>query len=386
MTAYPHAARAAVLRAVGEPMTVETIRLRAVGPGDVRVRIEQTGVCHSDLSLANGKLAQKLPAVLGHEACGTVVEAGAEVTNVEVGERVILLWITPCRHCYACTHGQPYLCDTASAGSSEVYALDADGEPVYPGLAVGSFAEQTVVPCNSVVPVPDDIETEVAALLGCAVMTGVGAVMRTAQVEPDSSVLVIGLGGVGLSALQGARLAGASTIIAVDRHAAKAEPARAAGATDFVPADEDMKKAVRGLTGGRGADFTFDCVGLAQTIRDAWSLTRRGGSLTVVGIGGKDDVVSFSALEMFYFARTVQVCVAGCIDGSADLPWFFELIRSGKLELRGLVTGNGRLTDVNQTLEVLASGEAVRTLLAPGRADRAPEAGATGMSETGAIT
>jgi len=365
--AYPHEVRAAVLRAVGEPMRLETIRLRAVGPRDVRVRIEQTGVCHSDLSLANGKLAQKLPAVLGHEACGTVVEAGAEVTNVQVGDRVILLWITPCRHCYACTHGQPYLCDTASSGSSEVYAVAADGEPVYPGLAVGSFAEQTVVPCNSVVPVPDDIGSEAAALLGCAVMTGVGAVMRTAQVEPDSSVLVIGLGGVGLSVLQGARLAGASTIIAVDRHAAKAQAARAAGATHFVPADEDMKKAVRGLTGGRGADFAFDCVGLAQTIRDAWSLTRRGGALTVVGIGGKDDVVSFSALEMFYFARTLHVCVAGSIDGSADLPWFFELIRSGKLDPGGLVTGHGRLTDVNQKLELLASGEAMRTLLAPGR-------------------
>lgn len=354
-----------MLRAVGEPMTVETIRLRAVGPGDVRVRIEQTGVCHSDLSLANGKLAQKLPAVLGHEACGTVLEVGDEVTNVEVGERVILLWITPCRHCYACTHGQPYLCDTASAGSSEVYAVDADGEPVYPGLAVGSFAEQTVVSCNSVVPVPDDIETEVAALLGCAVMTGVGAVTRTAQVEPGSSVLVIGLGGVGLSVLQGARLAGASTIIAVDRHAAKAEPARAAGATDFVAADEDMKKAVRGLTGGRGADFSFDCVGGSKTIRDAWSMTRRGGSVTVVGIGASDDMVSFSALELWHFARALHVSVAGSIDASADMPWFFDLIRSGKLHLSGLVTGHGRLTDVNSALDVLASGEAVRTLLAP---------------------
>lgn len=363
--AYPHAIRAAVLRTLGEPMTVETIRLRAVGPGDVRVRIEQTGVCHSDLSLSTGKLAQRLPAVLGHEACGTIVERGAEVADVEVGQRVIVLWITPCRHCHACTHGQPYLCDTASARSSEPYALGSDGERVYPGLSVGSFAEQTVVPRESVVPVPDDIDTEVAALLGCAVTTGVGAALRTAQVDAGASVVVLGLGGVGLSVLEGARLAGASTIIAVDRNTAKAQQASAAGATSFVPADEQMKKAVRALTGGRGADFTFDCVGSAQTIRDAWSLACRGGCATIVGIGGKDDVVSFSALELFYFARTLRVCVAGSIDGSADMPWFFDLIRSGKLELGGLVTGHGGLADVNDALDTLASGEAVRTLLAP---------------------
>ncbi len=365
--AYPHEVRAAVLRAIGEPMAVESIRLRAVGPGDVRVRIEQTGVCHSDLSVSTGKLTQQLPAVLGHEACGTIVEVGTAVTDVDIGQRVILLWITPCRHCYACTHGQPYLCDTASARSSEPYALSGDGEPVYPGLTVGSFAEQTVVPRNSVVPVPDDIDTDDAALLGCAVTTGVGAALRTAQVGSESSVLVLGLGGVGLSVLQGARLAGAATIIAADRNTEKAEHARAAGATSFVAADEDMKQAVRRLTEGRGADFTFDCVGASQTIRDAWSMTRRGGSVTVVGIGANDDMVSFSALELWYFARALHVSVAGSIDGSADMPWFFDLIRAGELDLSGLVTGRGRLTDVNRALDVLASGEAVRTLIAPSR-------------------
>lgn len=144
-------------------MTVETVRLKAVGPGDVRVRIDRTGVCHSDLSLATGTLAQPLPAVLGHEACGTVVEAGAEVTDLAVGQRVILLWITPCRRCFSCTSGQPYLCETGSARSGEPYAVTTDGEPVYPGLTVGSFAEQTVVPRGAVVAVPDDIDIADAA-------------------------------------------------------------------------------------------------------------------------------------------------------------------------------------------------------------------------------
>ena len=363
---YPHAVRAALLRAVGEPMTIETIHLKAVEPGDVRVRIEQTGVCHSDLSLATGKLAQNLPAVLGHEACGTVVETGTGVTDLAVGQRVILLWITPCRTCFACTHDQPHLCETGSSRSTQPYALTESGEPVYPGLTVGSFAEQTVLPRGAVVGVPDDITTADAALLGCAVTTGVGAAIHTAHVTPESSVLVIGLGGVGLSVLQGARIAGASTIIAVDRNPDKADQALAAGATHFVPADDQTKKAVRGLTDKRGADFGFDCVGAPPTIRDAWSLTRRGGSVTLVGIGGKDDTVPFSALELFHFARTLRGCVAGSVDAEADLPQFFDWVRSGQLGLRGLVTGHGVLTDVNHALDELAAGRGVRTLLEPG--------------------
>ncbi|GAA2881294.1 Zn-dependent alcohol dehydrogenase [Pseudonocardia halophobica] len=363
---YPHEVRAAVLREAGAPMSVETIRLKAVGPTDVRVRIERTGVCHSDLSLATGKLAQPLPAVLGHEACGTVVETGPKVTDLQAGQRVILLWITPCRGCYPCTHGQPHLCENGSSRSTEPYAVTADGEPVYPGLTVGSFAEETVVPRGALVPVPDDIDTADAALLGCAVMTGVGAVTHTAKVTEGASVLVVGLGGVGLSVLQGARLAGASTVIAVDRNVDKAAQATAAGATHFVPADEGTKKAVRGLTGGRGADFTFDCVGSSRTIRDIWGLTRRGGTAVVVGIGGKDDTVSFSALELFHFARTLQGCVAGSVDAEADMPRFFDWVRSGELDLRGLVTGHGSLADVNHALDELAAGRGVRTLLTPG--------------------
>lgn len=363
---YPHTVRAAVLREVGAPMSVELIRLRAVGPGDVRVRIDSTGVCHSDLSLATGRLAQPLPAVLGHEAAGTVVETGSEVTDLVEGQRVILLWITPCRRCFACTNGQPYLCENGSARAGEPYALTGDDLPVYPGLTVGSFAEQTVVPRGAVVPVPDDIDTEDAALLGCAVMTGVGAATHTAQVTGGSSVLVVGLGGVGLSVLQGARLAGATTIVAVDRNTDKKQQAEAAGATHFVPADDTTKKAVRGLTGGRGADFTFDCVGSSRTIRDVWGMTRRGGTTVVVGIGGKDDTVQFSALELFHFARTLSGCVAGSVDAEADMPRFFDWVRQGRLDLRGLVTGHGELADVNQALDELAAGRGVRTLLAPG--------------------
>lgn len=354
-----------MLRAVGEPMSVETIRLRAVGPGDVRVRIDRTGVCHSDLSLATGKLAQPLPAVLGHEACGTVVEVGAGVTDLRPGHRVVLLWITPCGHCFHCTIGEPHLCETGSARAAEPYALTESGEPVYPGLTVGSFAEQTVVPRAAVVAVPDDVDSADAALLGCAVTTGVGAVTKTAQVTQGASVLVIGVGAVGISVLQGARLAGAGTVVAVDRNTDKAAQARAAGATEFVAADDGTRAAVRRLTGGRGADFAFDCVGSARTIRDMWSMTRRGGTATVVGIGGRDETVSFSALELFHFARTLRGCVAGSLDAATDLPLFFDRVRTGTLDLRGLVTGHGGLADVDHALAELAAGRGVRTLVTP---------------------
>jgi S-(hydroxymethyl)glutathione dehydrogenase/alcohol dehydrogenase len=347
-------------------MRVERIRLRDVEPGDVRVRVDVTGVCHSDLSLARGVLAQPMPAVLGHEACGTVVEAGADVTSVAEGDRVILLWITPCGECVHCDLGEPHLCVNGSSRSSEPYAVDADGEPVYAGLTVGSFAEQTVVPAAAVVKVPDDITSKDAALLGCAVTTGVGAVNKTAEVTPGSSVLVLGLGGVGLSAVLGARLAGAGSVIVVDRNPDKAKAALELGADHFVPADDQTRKTVRALTGKQGADYAFDCVGSGRTIRDAWGMTRRGGTVCVVGIGGKDDQVSFSALELFHFARTLVGSVSGSLDARADFPRFFELVRSGQLQLARLATGHGGLGDVEAAFTDLAQGRGIRTLIEPG--------------------
>ncbi|HTZ42670.1 MAG TPA: zinc-binding dehydrogenase [Jatrophihabitans sp.] len=356
--------RAAVLRETTRPVAVETIRLRDPGPDEVRVRIDATGVCHSDLSLARGKLAQPLPAVLGHEACGTVVEAGERVTHVRPGDRVVLLWISPCGECFFCRHGEPHLCEHGGDRAAEPYAIDSHGEPVHPGLGVGSFAEQTVVRSNAVVPVPADIGPTDAALLGCAVTTGVGAVTKVARVTEGASVLVLGLGGVGLSAVLGARLAGAGQVIAVDRNPARAELAARLGADEFLPADENLKRAVRALT-GRGADYTFDCVGSAGTVRDAWSLARRGGTVCVVGIGGKDEAVQFSALELFHFARTLVGCVGGSLDATADLPRYFDWLRHGELDLAPLATGTADLADLERCFTDLEQGRAVRTVLHP---------------------
>lgn len=363
---YDVEVRAAVLRSPDRPMAVERIRLRKPGAADVRVRIDVTGVCHSDLSLARGVLDQPLPAVLGHEACGTVLEAGPDVHDVGVGQRVILLWITPCGACYFCASGERHLCANGSRRASEPYAVDAAGQPVYPGLTVAAFAEQTVLPAAAVVPVPDDISSLDAALLGCAVTTGVGAVTKTARVTAGSSVVILGVGGVGLAAIQGARLAGATPIIAVDRSPDKAGYATAAGANHFLAAAPDTAKQVRQLTGKIGADYAFDCVGSARTIRDAWSMTRRGGSACIVGVGPKDDVVSFNALELFHFARSLTGCVAGSLDARHDLPSFFNWIREGRLDLRQLVTGHGGLADIEPALDSIAAGRGIRTLVHPG--------------------
>lgn len=366
---YDVEVQAVVLRSQDQPMAVEPIRLRNPGPADVRVRIDMVGVCHSDLSLARGVLDQPVPAVLGHEACGTVLETGSDVIDVRAGQRVILLWITPCGACYFCDAGEPHLCANGNRRVAEPYAIDAAGAAVYPGLTVAAFAEQTVLPAAAVIPVPDDISSVDAALLGCAVTTGVGAVTKTAGVTEGSSVVILGVGGVGLAAIQGARLAGAALIIAVDRNPDKAGNATAAGADHFLAAGPDTGKQVRQLTGKIGADYAFDCVGSARTIRDAWSMTRRGGSACIVGVGPKDDTVTFNALELFHFARRLTGCVAGSLDARRDLPTYFSWIREGQLDLRQLVTGHGGLADVEPALDAVAAGHGIRTLVRPAPAD-----------------
>lgn len=362
---FPYAVDAAVMRAAGEPMTIETVHLHALGDDDVRVAIEATGVCHSDLSLARGKLVQPTPAVLGHEACGRVIEAGSGVDRSLVGRRVVVLWITPCGECYYCRHGQRYLCETGSSRGAKPYAIDRNGDGVYPGLTVGSFAQETIVPANAVVAIAEDVPAEQAALLGCAVSTGIGAVTKAAQVTPGSSVLILGLGGVGLSAILGAKLAGAGLIIAVDRSSDKSTRAQGMGAHVFLPANDELKGAVRSLTNGHGVDYAFDCVGSAATIRDAWSLARRGGTACVVGIGAKDDTVNFGALELFHFARTLIGSVAGSFDVSTQLGELTDAMANGTLDLSLLITQRGGLGDVNDAFERLESAQAVRYILTP---------------------
>src|SRR3954469_19847469 len=251
--------RAAVLPETGSPLRVVDIELPEPGPGQVRVRVAATGVCPSDLSLARGTLRQPVPAVLGHESAGTVVSVGERVTSAAPGDRVVLCWAPPCGQCWFCGQGEPWLCEHSSDAAAAPYAT-FEGQDLYPGLSTAGFAEETVVSERAVIPVPDGVPLEQAALVGCAVMTGVGAVLNTAKVRAGQSVLVVGLGGVGLSVVQGARLAQAGTIIAVDRAGDKLSLAARLGADEVLEASPELAKSVRALTEGRGVDHAFECV------------------------------------------------------------------------------------------------------------------------------
>ncbi|ARF54587.1 Zn-dependent alcohol dehydrogenase [Streptomyces gilvosporeus] len=358
------AVRAAVLPAVNAPLRVAEIDLPEPGPGQVRIRLAAAGVCHSDLSLSNGTLRQPAPAVLGHEGAGTVTAVGPDVTTVAPGDRVILNWAPSCGSCHFCGLSEPWLCAHAARGAESPYAtLAADGSALYPGLGTAAFAEETVVPAAAALPLPDGVPLADAALLGCAVLTGWGAVHHSARVRAGESVVVLGVGGVGLATLQAARIAGAGPIVAVDVSPGKEELARAAGATEFVVAGDDTAKRVRALTGGMGADVAIECVGRADTIRTAWSATRRGGRTTVVGIGGQEQQVTFTALELFYFGRTLSGCVYGNSDPAADLPAIAAHVRSGALDLSAMVTERIGLDDIPSAFEAMVAGKGGRALV-----------------------
>ena len=302
---------AAVLRHPGEPLVVEQIELEDVGPRDVRVRLAASGVCHSDLSVQNGSIPFLFPTVLGHEGAGVVEEVGDAVTRVAPGDHVVLTWMPPCRSCFWCLAGQPMLCERGLAESLSGPYATVGGVAWCAGLGTATFAEQTLVPEGEVVRIDPSVPLELAALVGCALSTGVGAVWRTAGVTPGSSVAVVGCGGVGLSVVQGARLAGASTIVAVDRVGAKLDGAghgghrrgrlvgRGRGGRRARP-DRWTRGRLR-LRGGREGD----------AIQSTFAMTRRGGTTVLVGAGSPSEQVAFSAMELFVDAKTLVGCVYG---------------------------------------------------------------------------
>jgi S-(hydroxymethyl)glutathione dehydrogenase/alcohol dehydrogenase len=344
-----------------EPEVVE-IHLPTPGPTQVRVRIRAAGVCHSDLAMFNGTLAPTFPLVLGHEAAGEVVEVGTDVTRVRPGDHVVLNWSPPCRESWFCTHDQPSLCERAG-GASVTRWTTAEGAPLHVTLGVGALAEQVVVGENAVIPVPADLPLDQGALLGCAVLTGFGAVRNTARVAVGETVAVIGLGGVGLSVIAAARTAGASKIIAIDLSPAKAEYATAIGATDFVVSDEATHKNIRALTEGRGVDHAFECVGRAVTIGAAWRSTRRGGQVTVLGMGPRNDMVELGALDIFHSARTLRSSVYGSADPDRDVPGLADDVRSGALDLNPLISDRVSLADAPAAFGRMERGEGARSVV-----------------------
>jgi S-(hydroxymethyl)glutathione dehydrogenase/alcohol dehydrogenase len=355
--------RAAVLYEVGKPLEVlDDISIRAPGAGEVRVRLAASGVCHSDVSFANGTLGATLPAALGHEGAGVVEEVGGGVTALAEGDHVILSWVPPCGECITCLGGQPFLCTAGRAGRGAGPALSRGGDPVQSALGVGSFGEQTVVPAAAAIRIPKDVPFDVASLVGCGVMTGVGAAINTARIRPGSSVLVIGCGGVGINVIQGAQVCGAASIVAMDRIAGKRDAALDFGATEVV-ADTQLADAVARTPGGLGFDYAFEAVGRSETIRAAWDATRRGGTTVVVGAGSARDTVAFTAGELFGSSKRLLGCVYGSADVRVDFARVLSLWRAGRLDLDGLVSRRIDLAEVNEAFSAMQMGDVLRSVI-----------------------
>jgi S-(hydroxymethyl)glutathione dehydrogenase/alcohol dehydrogenase len=368
--------RAAICYELDQPVRVEEVTLDPPRQGEVRVRMAATGVCHSDLSVVRGVIKAKLPCVLGHEGAGVVEEVGEGVTHLAPGDKVVLSWVTPCGRCFHCRLGEPHLCDVGTTinrtnrmpdGSTRVRAA---GVELNVFSALGALAEQATVPASAAVKLPADAPLEKVALLGCAVTTGVGAVFNTARVTPGSRVAVFGCGGVGLNAVQGAAIAGAASIVAVDVNPAKLEHARVFGATAVVDAGAaDAAAAVRDLTEGRGADFVFEAVGRKETIETALAATRRGGTCVVMGVGSTRESASLNVFGIPFFEKRLVGSWFGSSDVHRDIPRLYRLYRAGRLKLDELVSRTYALDEVNRAFADLSSGANARGVVVfPGRA------------------
>lgn len=360
--------RAAVLPRVGGALGVTDVVLPPPGRGQVRVRVAAAGLCRTDISLATGVLPQPVPAVLGHEGSGVVTATGPDVSTVDVGDPVLLNWAPACGRCSWCERGERHLCGRARDLDRVPYAALADGSPVYAGLGTATFAEQTVVWAGAVTPLPEGLPLVDSAVLGCAVLTGFGAVVRTAAVASGETVAVVGVGGVGLAVVWAARIAGAGRIVAVDVRPEKEQLARAVGATDFLVSRGGVRGRLFRLTAGLGADHAFECTGMADGLRLAFSVTRRGGATTILGLGERTQDLPISAQELVYSGRTVRGCLFGGSDPARDLPVLAEYVRSGRLRLSELVTGRIALPELPDAIAGTPQGAGRTVVVFPGGA------------------
>jgi len=356
--------RAAVCMATGDE-TVEIVDDVTIGdpaPGQVRVKIHAAGICHSDLSGMNGTLPQMAPFIPGHEGAGEVVAVGAGVTNAKVGDHVIVAWNPSCGRCKACLRGQPNLCLDIFFSVATVASFSRGGSDLFGFAGTGTWAEELLIPEQGAIVIPDDVPYEVGALIGCGVTTGVGAAINTAKVVPGSSVVVFGCGGVGISAIQGARLAGAAEIVAVDTIPQKLEDAKRFGATHGAHPDT-LGEVSAEVTGGEGFDYAFECIGIAPTFRAAWDATRRGGTTVIVGAGRQDAMLELNGFELFFSEKKLLGSYYGSADTRTEFHRLIRLWRAGRLDLEGMVTRSFDLAEANAGIEALKKGEVIRQVM-----------------------
>jgi S-(hydroxymethyl)glutathione dehydrogenase/alcohol dehydrogenase len=356
--------RAAVLREIPGELVVEDVDVDRPGPHEVLIENAAAGVCHSDLHFMEGSYWWPTPAVLGHESAGVVREVGSAVTYVSPGDHVITCVSVFCGECEGCLTGNPVRCEqtTVRRGPDDPPRLSVRGEPLSQFAELGSFAEQMLVHERAVVRIDPDVPLDRAALIGCGVITGVGAVFHTARVEPGSTVAVIGCGGIGLNCVQGARIAGAARIIAVDRVPSKLALAEEFGATDVVDASRDEPvAAVRDLSGG-GVHYSFEAIGLEPTVEQAFAMLRSGGTATVIGMVPLGTTIEIQGAD-FLGEKRLQGCLMGSNRFRVDMPRLLDLYQQGRLKLDELVSSRVGLGEINDAYTALRGGEVTRTVV-----------------------
>lgn len=368
---------AAILRRSGapppysqsRPLSIEQVDLSSPGPTEVLVRVAAAGLCHSDLSVINGDRPRPLPMVLGHEAAGIVVELGAQVEDLAIGDHVVMVFMPSCGHCARCAEGRPALCEPGAAANAKGELLHggtrirAQSETLHHHLGCSAFAGHAVVSRRSLVKIGKELPLTHAALFGCAVLTGVGAVVNTAKVQAGQSVAVVGLGGVGLSSVLGATTAGASQVIAVDLSTRKLDLARELGATAVLDgADPDVAGQVRKLTSG-GADFVFEMAGSVKALENAVRMTRRGGTTVTAGLPPPDAVLPVNIVSLVSEERTLRGSYIGTCVPVRDVPRYIALFQHGRLPVDRLMSGTLKLEDINRGFDQLREGTAVRQIV-----------------------
>lgn len=356
--------RAAILTEYNEPLVIEEVTASAMGPRDVLVHIDASGVCRSDLSFAQGHAPLPTPLILGHEGAGIVLAVGSEVSRVGTGDRVIASVAPACGNCFFCLRDQSHLCEMMGTTMMAPKGTRADGSTTFGASGLGTFADEMTVHESMLVKVETDLPSEQLALIGCGITTGVGAALNTAQVQPGATVTVIGCGGVGQSVIQGARIAGASRIFAVDPVAMKRETAVQFGATDLIdPADGDPVEQVRAATSGRGTDYAFEVIGLPETILQAYQVARAGGTAVVVGMADMHATVTFSAMSFLSDNKALLGCMYGSAQVRRDFPKFVQLVESGRLDVGSMVSRHIHLDEVNDAFRAMEAGEVIRSVI-----------------------
>jgi S-(hydroxymethyl)glutathione dehydrogenase/alcohol dehydrogenase len=356
--------RAAVFTETGGPLSIENIDPAPPGPRDVIVQLGASGVCHSDLSLKNGYVGIMPGTVLGHEGAGRIVEVGKDVIGLAKGDKVVASFIPACGVCYFCLHDQSHLCDTEFEVMVRNRGKRSDGSDYTTMTGLGTFAEAMTCDQSSIVKVNTSVTDDQLALIGCGVTTGVGAALNTAQVHPGATVAVIGCGGVGQAVIQGARIAGASRIIAVDPVEMKRKEAGRSGATDFVdPNEGDPVGQVQQLTSGRGVDYSFEVIGLPETTLQAFNMIRKGGTAVMVGMTRAEATVTLSTFDLFFNEKTLKGCKYGSGQVRRDFQRFADLIETGRLDTGSMVSRTIKLDEVNEAFRAMEAGEVIRSVI-----------------------